>query len=552
MADSPFLSILHTNYIASDTQCTEIRGWLETPRRKAIALDAEITRLQVLLDDARSKRDELRETIQAHEALVSSLRRLPDDVLREIFIETLPGTRNATFSADEGPLLLSAVCQHWRAVAFSTPRLWCSMHIVVPTDKSESIPMLNSMIALWIQNSGVVPLTISMKLSKTRRLQTVPLPDISDLHARSAAARALLPALLAVSARWRKVQIILSHHDDAALLSALTVEDTPLLQHVQLIHEIPAIASLLPLAMGLPAPVLSNQLMMLQGGGLQNFSYQGRYDSLPQTIPWTSLLHLQLNMPAPHSLSLITFPFHFFEHCPLLETIDITLLGYEIRLPTTGFFLLANLTEATLSMNLRSPTISGRHVFDVMQTPALRSLSLTATFGDDAVGRFFRPISTIQYLHVTLDTLTTHGLTVMLDELDMLEELSLVDEPLAAHGGDRDGEFLAALLPTPTSLRVRCPRLRRLTLAGPSKLSDALILQFLRFRTTNGRLTHFTCSALRQRQLDVAAELADALNAGLVLSLSYHERVKAVQYSPLEGTERDPDWLGTPPMLFYH
>ena len=90
MSDSPFEDILHTNLVPSDAQCDDIRAFLVGPCKELADLTEEIERLQSLLDQTTKKRGELKQCVDAHFSLVSPMRRLPDDILREVFVETLP------------------------------------------------------------------------------------------------------------------------------------------------------------------------------------------------------------------------------------------------------------------------------------------------------------------------------------------------------------------------------------------------------------------------------------------------------------------------------
>ncbi|KAF8157341.1 hypothetical protein K438DRAFT_1479009, partial [Mycena galopus ATCC 62051] len=66
------------------------------------------------------KRDQLEDFIDAHMALVSPVRRLPDEVMQEVFLATRPSTRNPALSSDEAPLLLCRICRSWRVIAITT------------------------------------------------------------------------------------------------------------------------------------------------------------------------------------------------------------------------------------------------------------------------------------------------------------------------------------------------------------------------------------------------------------------------------------------------
>ncbi|KAJ6578974.1 hypothetical protein B0H10DRAFT_1745005, partial [Mycena sp. CBHHK59/15] len=129
--DSPFKGILHTNAVPSQSDCWRIRALLVGPRKEAHELTQEIGRIQAMLDDLTQKRDHLVNLIDAHLALVSPVRRLPDDVVREIFAASLP-SEYAVMDGAESPLLLCQICRLWRHLALSTPRLWASLHVAAP------------------------------------------------------------------------------------------------------------------------------------------------------------------------------------------------------------------------------------------------------------------------------------------------------------------------------------------------------------------------------------------------------------------------------------
>ncbi|KAJ7918994.1 hypothetical protein B0H13DRAFT_2657103 [Mycena leptocephala] len=135
---TPFQEILHTNAVPSDAECQRIRELLVGPRRVAAELSDEIERLQGLIHQLTEKRAHLNDFIDAHAALISPVRRLPEDVVAEIFAASLPSDRNAIMSGAESPLLLCHVCKAWRNLALLTPFLWTSLHIVAPTDPSKA------------------------------------------------------------------------------------------------------------------------------------------------------------------------------------------------------------------------------------------------------------------------------------------------------------------------------------------------------------------------------------------------------------------------------
>ncbi|KAJ7723784.1 hypothetical protein B0H16DRAFT_1786735 [Mycena metata] len=155
--DNPFKSILRTNTIPSDSECQRIREFLVTSKQDA----AKLEHLQSLLEELTAERDRLDAFIDVHLALITPVRKLPDDVVVEIFKATMPTNRNVAMSESEAPLLLASMCRSWRRLALSTPRLWPSFHIVIPSTAAE-ILRLNETVNLWLARSSVLPLSISL------------------------------------------------------------------------------------------------------------------------------------------------------------------------------------------------------------------------------------------------------------------------------------------------------------------------------------------------------------------------------------------------------
>ncbi|KAJ6605958.1 hypothetical protein B0H10DRAFT_1819972 [Mycena sp. CBHHK59/15] len=145
--DSPFKDILHTNAVPLDANCQRIGALLVGPRKEAEELTQEIRCTQAMLDDLTQKRDRLTNFIDAHLALVSPARRLPDDVVQDIFEAAVP-PMNAVMCGTESLLLLCQICRSWRHLALSTPRLWASLHVVAPL--SYEMEKVNNAMSIWI------------------------------------------------------------------------------------------------------------------------------------------------------------------------------------------------------------------------------------------------------------------------------------------------------------------------------------------------------------------------------------------------------------------
>ncbi|KAJ7146563.1 hypothetical protein C8R44DRAFT_898607 [Mycena epipterygia] len=92
-------------------------------------LNHEISRLRDRLEQLEAERALLSSYLAQNNAILSPLRRMPSEVLGEIFSWTLlPAVRDASkrgrFDVTDSPWLLTHISSHWRAVSLSTPSLW--------------------------------------------------------------------------------------------------------------------------------------------------------------------------------------------------------------------------------------------------------------------------------------------------------------------------------------------------------------------------------------------------------------------------------------------
>ncbi|KAF8953745.1 hypothetical protein BDZ97DRAFT_1870859 [Flammula alnicola] len=230
---SPFASHFQTNYIPTDDEIAEINALLVEKSAVLSQIETELRRIQHMHEG-------LSREIEDHRALISPARRLPADVLREIFMHCLPTGHNAIMSKDEFPILLTRVCHRWRTIAFSTPRLWASIHIPVPC----SAPLnphtgtlfnqrydtfaLNTVVNCakvtreWLDRSGACALDISF------------IDGNKTLFPGNGYCGRLIESTIGFSARWKTVNMQASAHDIQYLLSLLSNHDLPLLESLSL------------------------------------------------------------------------------------------------------------------------------------------------------------------------------------------------------------------------------------------------------------------------------------------------------------------------------
>jgi len=179
-----FLALLRNNDIPSESTIREITESLKSPLNELQEIDTAIQRLCELLEGLKIKRQNIQKRIDDYNFILSPVRRLPPDVLHEIFFHCLPTHRNPIMESSESPVLLTRICSSWRVIALSSPRIWSKIHIPLPGDPSFSSgygittdetslsrrrQRFNGLLQLrcdvvrgWFSRSGTCPLSISI------------------------------------------------------------------------------------------------------------------------------------------------------------------------------------------------------------------------------------------------------------------------------------------------------------------------------------------------------------------------------------------------------
>ena len=123
------------------------------------ATDSSISQLEFQMRDLLLRRNALCNHRQMLATLLSPIRRLPPELLSEIFHNCLPQNYDGE-AAHKAVMLPSHVCQHWRDVALSTPTLWTNIVLRVTDKNFESRVAL---VTTWFSRSGGSPLSFTLK-----------------------------------------------------------------------------------------------------------------------------------------------------------------------------------------------------------------------------------------------------------------------------------------------------------------------------------------------------------------------------------------------------
>ncbi|KAJ6527189.1 hypothetical protein B0H19DRAFT_543874 [Mycena capillaripes] len=263
--DTPYKAFLHTNFVPSEDECRRIRDLVAHPKKELEETIKEIDHLRTTLGQLTAKRDRLAEFVDSHLALVSETRRLPNDIMGEIFLASLPNYRHISMAPAESPLLLTRICREWRSLALSMPRLWTSLRVIRPVTCQYITFQTTHVdrVQLWLQRSGGAtgpPLSISYS---PRR----PSHQIVDT---------ILQTLMEFSHRWEHVNFDLGY---SGPLENLSRDDVPLLRTVIIDG----------------GYWLDNNVVWVPcGDNTRSMSIRGSLQQTTQPVSSTSLVHLSL------------------------------------------------------------------------------------------------------------------------------------------------------------------------------------------------------------------------------------------------------------------
>ncbi|KAJ7196798.1 hypothetical protein GGX14DRAFT_403018 [Mycena pura] len=182
LPSSPCPDLLITNSVPSDFQTNEIYKVILDAEEEGFSLDDEIAGMQRALDRLELQRAKLGDFVEAHRSVVSTIRRLPGEILGEIFSHYLDASASRAHSP-EALSHLVGVCVRWRMIALASPMLWRHICPDIREDLSYDSPWEMQRIALQLQRSTPAALSISLHatsvniidllLTESRRWQTL-------------------------------------------------------------------------------------------------------------------------------------------------------------------------------------------------------------------------------------------------------------------------------------------------------------------------------------------------------------------------------------------
>ncbi|KAJ7473280.1 hypothetical protein FB451DRAFT_1398406 [Mycena latifolia] len=130
-------------------------------------VEAQLHELQCRIHALETERDELKDDLSS---IVYPILTIPNEITSEIFEHCLPvGNRRGRPRCQTAPLLLTAICRHFRQVCLATPALWTSINLDLPrgwahtTNKVALGKGVAELVGRWFTRTGSCPLSFTLR-----------------------------------------------------------------------------------------------------------------------------------------------------------------------------------------------------------------------------------------------------------------------------------------------------------------------------------------------------------------------------------------------------
>nr|GAT46551.1 predicted protein [Mycena chlorophos] len=418
VAPLPDLSHFSRFDAMSDAEAGLIRATATNTEKQLEAVEKQMLELQLsakrILWQLAERRKELQDSLRAQKSLLAPIRKLPVEVLGEIFLLAERSPRK-DFDLSERATI-SRVCAGWRAVATSTPALWLRIELL-------GRPPSRASISQELEWSGTHPLSI---------LYNTLSDEDEDQWA--------FDLIVAEAHRWRDVRLLLSQKDLEFLSSAS--RDFPLLERLdfaQLGQLYPSRQALPPLSFdSTHCPLLRDVLFQPEALPAHPAAIPITWSQIQRCTVMTStdtvLPTLRL-LSANVGVAEIK-RFHVFGSA-VIDDLEWYLGEEPIHMP--------HLIELKID-DVRS---GGRHALEFIRAPAMQSLVLVDGSGANASLTAFVAQSRCALTRLHLKTpLDTSELVRALEQVPNVVNLSLEGLVTPISMPAFDEEFFAAMSDT--------------------------------------------------------------------------------------------------------
>ncbi|KAJ7670084.1 hypothetical protein DFH06DRAFT_1468763 [Mycena polygramma] len=175
--------LLESNSPPSDNEIPLVTGIMADTQRRMNALTARIIILKSSMDRLISERDALAERSRQCAAVLSPIRRLPPELVCELFSWTLPCTRHVAGSTmHQASWHLGHISGTWREIALAFPSLWNSIPVFHSKDHRHETVTPLIMVQTQLIRSANTRLDVNMEWSDAETEEAAPFMDALLQH----------------------------------------------------------------------------------------------------------------------------------------------------------------------------------------------------------------------------------------------------------------------------------------------------------------------------------------------------------------------------------
>ncbi|KAJ7577764.1 hypothetical protein C8J56DRAFT_970588 [Mycena floridula] len=210
MIHSPRIQwLLQSNETPLDSELAQFQEYISAEKRAVVDLDDKITEMRQRLALLVAEREQKERNIADCQILVNPVRRLPPDILNEIFLAFVleedyhKNHRSTSLDPRDAPWTITQVSSRWREVAICHPPLRATVRIAYLDKKQLREPALHK---------DILALTAQLDRANRHRLDVFIFLDIPvPIH------NSVLAILAATSIRWRSLFFVTLSHNTTIL-----------------------------------------------------------------------------------------------------------------------------------------------------------------------------------------------------------------------------------------------------------------------------------------------------------------------------------------------
>lgn len=399
--------------------------------------DAEISRLDNIIAKLRQEREEYQTFMNAISSLSAPIRRMPAELLSQIFhycTQSQAWSNNTARPVGLAPLNLGLVCRSWRDIAISAKDLWSDITLDLTGSIQCGPDVTEDILTMFLERSEPLPLCIHLDVGY-EVVWDLPISYAGPLR-----------VLAESSERWRMAQLYVSDNMCSPGGSLAGIEGKlPILEELDIRYN--------------DGSMLYDNTIFLDCPKLHNVALA---DGVLPAIPWEQISSYRSTGPDFSAMMAL----RWLDVCPPLR--DLIVDGYSMRAAKyipASYAVSSNLQILVINTTIYE-AVGISTFLDLLTLPSLKSFSMKCTvplsdseyesepvsWPHGAVVRLLcRSTSTLGSLTLDYTTITAENLLEILHLTPALSNLHIRERPFPENLPTLTNTFLETVTYSPTA-----------------------------------------------------------------------------------------------------